>query len=314
MKELEDIVKSYHAACSQGIKTALATRGTRRGLCLPGNFGAKMLVTETGVLTRRYRRVAQGPSKEMCTSGKPMLMSGLLMLVTMRNDGHANGRRKLGCNGIIHILLEPVNAEDPTNPVACAEIISHRASTILVTLFTLRQRKAPQPGTCLVLTANGQMQHCITDGNLQNAIICRCTRITESFLFTKTYLSTGNDIRHIRLTFHQHHSLFIAGAGSDVVPLVHQLRTLGWHTIVVDDRPNAALPPCVFPEATLADHRQTCTGTFPGTNRSIYRGSADTHNYSYDLALLAANCFRCNYTFTGVLGPAKSAAHVRRTG
>ncbi|WP_436487114.1 XdhC family protein [Chitinophaga sp. ARDCPP14] len=304
MKELEDIVKSYYAACSQGMKTALATVVHVEGSAYR-QPGARMLVTETGVLT--------GAISGGCLEGDALRKAQLVMmqqqpmLVTYDTNDEDDAKLGvgLGCNGIIHILLEPVNAEDPTNPVAMLqEIISHRASAVLVTLFTLRQRKAPQPGTCLVLTANGQMQHCITDGDLQNAVTADAHHALQTHTsFTKTYLSTGNDYTAHIAYIPPAPQLLIAGAGNDVIPLVKIAALLGWHTIVVDGRPGYATT-MRFPEATQLITAKPAQVLSQVQTDHYTVAVLMTHNYNYDLALLA-QLLSLQLPYTGVLGPAK---------
>jgi xanthine dehydrogenase accessory factor len=304
MKELEDIVKAYHHACKQGLKTALATVVHVEGSAYR-QPGARMLVTENGQLT--------GAISGGCLEGDALRKAQLVMLqqrpmlVTYDTNDEDDAKLGigLGCNGIIHILLEPVNATDDSNPVTLLqEVTNHRTPAVLVTLFTLHNRKAPQPGTCLVLTANGQMQHNIPDGHLQNAITAdaRLALQTQN-TFTKTYLSTGNDYTAHTAYIPPAPQLLIAGAGNDVIPLVKMASLLGWHTIVVDGRPGYASA-IRFPEATqllTAKPAQVLSQvrTDPYTAVLLM-----THNYNYDLALLA-QLLPLALPYIGVLGPAK---------
>ena len=58
----------------------------------------------------------------------------------------------LGCNGVVHILFEPVKQEDPQNPVELLRLISNAGEeAVLVTLFSL---KKIQPGTRLLFLKN----------------------------------------------------------------------------------------------------------------------------------------------------------------
>ncbi|MDR6567217.1 XdhC family protein [Chitinophaga ginsengisegetis] len=304
MKELEDIVKSYHAACRQGIKTALATVVHVEGSAYR-QPGARMLVTETGMLT--------GAISGGCLEGDALRKAQLVMmqqrpmLVTYDTNDEDDAKLGvgLGCNGIIHILLEPVNAEDPGNPVAMLqEITSHRTPAVLVTLFTLRQRKAPQPGTCLVLTANGQLHHCITDAQLQNAITADAHQALQTRTsFTKTYVSTGNDYTTHTAYIPPAPQLLIAGAGNDVIPLVKMAALLGWHTTVIDGRPGYATT-MRFPEATQVITAKPVQ-VLPQVQTDQYTVAVlMTHNYNYDLALLA-QLLPLPLPYIGVLGPAK---------
>lgn len=304
MKELEDIVKAYHIACRQGLKTALATVVHVEGSAYR-QPGARMLVTEMGALT--------GAISGGCLEGDALRKAQLVMLqqqpllITYDTSDEDDAKLGvgLGCNGVIHILLEPVNPTDPGNPIALLQqITNHRTPAVVVTLFTLHNRKAPQPGTCLVLTANGQMEHHIPDCHLQNAITADAhLALQTQSTFTKTYLSTGNDYTAHTAYLPPVPQLVIAGAGNDVMPLVKMACLLGWHTIVIDGRPGYATT-ARFPEAT-----QLLTAKPPQVISQINTDQHTavvlmTHNYNYDLALLA-QLMPLPLPYIGVLGPAK---------
>jgi xanthine/CO dehydrogenase XdhC/CoxF family maturation factor len=304
MKEIEDIVKAYHTACRQGLKTALATVVHVEGSAYR-QPGARMLITENGHLT--------GAISGGCLEGDALRKAQLVMLqqqpmlVTYDTNDEDDAKLGvgLGCNGIIHILLEPVNNNDPRNPVALLqEVTNHRTPAVLVTLFTLHNRKAPQPGTCLVLTANGQMQHHIPDCHLQNALTADAhLALQTQTSFTKTYLSTGNDYTAHTAYLPPAPQLLIAGAGNDVIPLVKMASLLGWHTIVVDGRPGYASS-TRFPEATqllTAKPVQVLAQVQTDQHTAV---ALMTHNYNYDLALLA-QLLPLPLPYIGVLGPAK---------
>lgn len=304
MKELEDIVKSYHAACRQGLNTALATVVHVEGSAYR-QPGARMLITENGALT--------GAISGGCLEGDALRKAQLVMmqqrpmLVTYDTNDEDDAKLGvgLGCNGIIHILLEPVNAADPNNPVAMLqEITAHRTPAVLVTLFTLHQRQAPQPGTCLVLTANGQMQHCIPDCHLQNALTADAHQALQTqSSFTKTYLSTGNDYTAHTAFIPPAPQLLIAGAGNDVIPLVKMASLLGWHTSVIDGRPGYATP-ARFPDATQLITAKPAQVLLQVHTDPYTAAVLMTHNYNYDLALLA-QLLPLPIPYIGVLGPAK---------
>jgi len=304
MKELEDIVKAYHHACRQGLNTALATVVHVEGSAYR-QPGARMLVTENGLLT--------GAISGGCLEGDALRKAQLVMiqqqpmLITYDTNDEDDAKLGvgLGCNGIIHILLEPVNAADPGNPIALLQqVINHRSPAVLVTLFTLHNRKAPQPGTCLVLTANGEMQHHIPDCHLQNAITADAhLSLQTQTTFTKTYLSTGNDYTAHTAYIPPVPQLLIAGAGNDVIPLVQMAALLGWHTIVADGRPGYATT-TRFPQATqllTAKPAQLLSQVHTDQHTAVL---LMTHNYNYDLALLA-QVMPLPLPYIGVLGPAK---------
>src|SRR6201996_9525840 len=150
MKEIVDIVSAYEEAAGQGKKTALATVVLVEGSAYR-RAGARMLITEDGQLT--------GAISGGCLEGDALRKARMVilqqepMLVTYdtMDDDDARLGVGLGCNGIIHILIEPIN-DNRTNPITLLKaIISSRGYSVLATVFSLTDRKAQQPGTYLCL-------------------------------------------------------------------------------------------------------------------------------------------------------------------
>src|ERR1700741_2434471 len=155
MKEIIDIVAAYDQAKKSGKKTALATVVLVEGSAYR-KAGARMLITEDGQLT--------GAISGGCLEGDALRKARMVilqqepLLVTYdtTDDDDAKLGVGLGCNGIIHILIEPIHPENQNNPIQLLKSISNkRQNAVLVTLFSLQDRKSPQPGTCLMLTEDG---------------------------------------------------------------------------------------------------------------------------------------------------------------
>src|SRR5260370_37468655 len=116
MKEIKDILNAFDDAQKQGKKTALATVVHVDGSSYR-RAGARMLVTEDGQLT--------GAISGGCLEGDALRKARLAMvqnkpmLVTYdtTDDDDAKFGVGLGCNGIIHILIEPIFSEIETQPV-----------------------------------------------------------------------------------------------------------------------------------------------------------------------------------------------------
>ena len=116
MKEIQDIVKAYDLAQLAGKQTALATVVHVAGSSYRRS-GARMLVTEDGQLT--------GAISGGCLEGDALRRARLVMsqqkpmLVTYdtTDDDDAKLGVGLGCNGIIQILIEPIQPANPVNPI-----------------------------------------------------------------------------------------------------------------------------------------------------------------------------------------------------
>src|SRR5690554_2017387 len=161
MKEIREIIKAFDLAQKEGKQTALATVVQVEGSSYRSP-GARMLITEDGELT--------GAISGGCLEGDALKKAQLVIfqqqskLVTYNttDDDDAKFGIGLGCNGIIHILIEPVFPSQPDHPLALLkDCMADRNRKVLVTLFDLKNKRHPQPGSIL-LWNNG-----VEKGNLR---------------------------------------------------------------------------------------------------------------------------------------------------
>ncbi|NDC78207.1 MAG: XdhC family protein, partial [Chitinophagia bacterium] len=161
MKELLSILQAQDRAAKTGLPTALATVVHLEGSSYR-RPGARMLVTGEGDTT--------GAISGGCLEGDALrkalaaIAQGRSKLVTYdtSDEEDASIGVQLGCAGVIQVLFEPIDPSDPDNPVELLRrAASQRGHTVLATLFSLRDRRGPQPGTCLLMEAAGSTQgHC----------------------------------------------------------------------------------------------------------------------------------------------------------
>lgn len=303
MKEIIDIVAAYDEAKKLGKKTALATVVLVEGSAYR-RAGARMLITEDGELT--------GAISGGCLEGDALRKARLVilqqepLLVTYdtTDDDDAKLGVGLGCNGIIHILIEPVSDDCANNPIALLKIIlSKRQYGVLVTIFCIEDRKAPQPGTCLCMT---DVETIVTGSILpghQLAIINDAGSVLES-----RQSSVENYIERFPYTAFVELlkpvvALVIAGAGNDAIPLVKMAHVLGWDITVIDGRNNYALAER-FPQARrviVARPEEVLSHIEVGEWTAVVMM---THNYNYEMALLK-ELARYSFNYVGLLGPKK---------
>ncbi len=306
MKEIKDIIAAYEEAEKQHKQTALATVVHVEGSSYR-RPGARMLITEDGQLT--------GAISGGCLEGDALRKALLVMkekrtmLVTYDTSDEDDAKlgMGLGCNGIIQVLIEPIDNTDTNNPVQLLkEVTGKRQKAILITLFSMQDKKKLQPGTCLLLKEDGSAtgnvpafgDTIITDA--QNVFINQ----VSSF---KNYPATGANETHNITAFIEiikpAVSLVVVGAGNDVTPLVDMATILGWETTVVDGRPNYAKTER-FPSAcqVLVSKPEEVLKQITIDEQTVF--ALMTHNYSYDMAMLKELVSR-NVVYIGLLGPAK---------
>ncbi|GAA4087192.1 XdhC family protein [Mucilaginibacter panaciglaebae] len=307
MKEIIDIVTAFDQATKQGKKTALATVVMVEGSAYR-RAGARMLITEDGNLT--------GAISGGCLEGDALRKARLVilqqeaMLVTYdtMDDDDAKLGVGLGCNGIIHILIEPIT-DELDNPITLLKtVVDNGSNAVLVTLFSIENRKALQPGTCLCLTQrnvierklnkSGYRQNLINDANKVLS-----TQLSEINIYTGEVAYTAF-VEHIKPVI----SLIIVGAGNDAVPLTKIAAVLGWNITVIDGRNNYALPER-FPLAKkviIAKPDQLLSQVELNEWTAFV---LMTHNYNYELSLLQ-ELLPLHLSYIGLLGPKKKMEHI----
>jgi xanthine dehydrogenase accessory factor len=303
MKEVIDIVAAYDEAVKLGKKTALATVVLVEGSAYR-RAGARMLITEDGELT--------GAISGGCLEGDALRKARLVILqqepllatYDTTDDDDAKLGVGLGCNGIIHILIEPIVNEHTDNPIALLKtVLSKRQYGVLITVFSIEDRKAPQPGTCLCMTD----EETIVTGSILEGHQLAIINDAESVLVNRQSL-VKNYTEGIAYTafielLKPVISLVIAGAGNDTIPLVKMAHVLGWDITVVDGRTNYALKER-FPQACrviVAKPEEVLSFIHVNEWTAVI---LMTHNYNYEMALLKelANQY---FSYVGILGPKK---------
>lgn len=303
MKELQDIVQAFDKADGAGKQTALATVVYVEGSSYR-RAGARMLITEDGQLT--------GAISGGCLEGDALRKARLVMaqnkpmLVTYdtTDDDDAKFGVGLGCNGIIHILIEPISAAKPTNPIQLLKLfLSRREPVVLITLFTMNDKQAPQPGTCLLLTQEGNIKGTFPDETIKDMLLADANDVlVNGNSVTKTYIYGDKFTCFIEL-LQPTVSLVIFGAGNDAIPLVQLAAVLGWHIYMVDGRSNYAIPER-FPLAKkiIMAKPESALSQIDIDERTVI--ILMTHNYNYDLAVLK-QLLPLQIPYVGALGPKK---------
>ena len=301
MKEIDDIIKAYESATAQKTKTALATVVHVEGSSYR-RPGARMLVTETGELT--------GAISGGCLEGDALRKALLAIheernkLVTYdtNNEDDARFGVQLGCNGVIHILFEPVNPQAQHNPITLLKkAATERRYAVIVTLFSLLN-KQNQPGTACLLNDS---EFVINNSRQNENLPLNLRNDAQTALSTQTSLvkDYSSDLIGFVEVVEPKISLVIMGAGNDVIPLTQMADILGWSTTLVDGRhthanrqrfPNVHRICVAKPESALDE--------LTIDNRTAF--VLMTHNYNYDLEVLK-QLATINCAYIGILGPKK---------
>ena len=269
-----------------------------------------MLVTEDGRLT--------GAISGGCLEGDALRKAQLVMsrrqpmLVTYDTTDEDDAKLGvgLGCEGIIHIMIEPIDVSNPANPIAMLKsALAQRQHAVLVTLFSLHDRKAAQPGTCLFQPEEGDMI-----SNLQDDGLCPSIKADAKAVLSggqsdiKNYVSGENNFTAFFELLKPAVSMIVVGAGNDVQPLVEMAGILGWQITVADGRSGFATAER-FPLAnrllTVKPEKLLEKVTIDSQTVFVLM----THNYNYDLKVLR-QLIGLPVSYTGMLGPRKKLERI----
>jgi len=304
MKEIQDIVRAYGAACQLKKRTALATVVQVEGSAYR-RPGARMLVTEDGELT--------GAISGGCLEGDALRKARLVMaqqkaiLVTYDTTDDDDSRLGvgLGCNGIIQILIEPIVAENPDNPIALlSTVLSQRQQGVVVTLFSLQNRMGVQPGTCLLLPEKAEVRGKVQPEALRDLLASEAVQVLKNQRSViRNYQLKDKVISAFVEYLRPPVSVVVLGGGNDVQPLVQMARILGWLVTVIDGRTNYAVK-SRFPLAdqVLVAKPPQVLDLIAVDGQTVFL--LMTHNYNYDLAMLR-QLIPLAVPYVGVLGPKK---------
>lgn len=300
MKEISDIIIAYELANKQGKKSALATVVHVEGSSYR-RPGARMLVTDDGQLTGAISGgCLEGDALRKALLAISQQKNKLVTYNTMDEDDAKFGVQ-LGCNGIVHILFEPIPDDEENNAIyLLRQLISKRKNAVLVTLFSLQH--ALQPGTSLLYRQDG-VKSLLPNTFTEEVVTVAKEVFRNNVSSIKKYNWQGTELNAFIEFIKPPVSIIIAGAGNDVQPLVEITSLLGWQITVVDGRQT---------HATLTRFSKANKVLVAKPTELLQQVDIDeqtvfvlmTHNYNYDLAMLKElRNTGCRYI--GILGPKK---------
>jgi xanthine dehydrogenase accessory factor len=262
--------------------------------------GARMLVTEDGELTGAISGgCLEGDARQRA---RRAIFQGEPALVTYDTRDEDDPRHGLGpgCQGVVRILLEPLNFQDEANPLEILRSFAqHPAPAVLATVFeTDNTGLRAAVGQRLLLSDGGVVRGTpLLAAPLAEAAHTTFAQGRSQVLDIET---DAGPVRALLEVLTPPLRLVVYGAGNDAQPLVHLAASLGWHITVVDGRPNLATPPR-FPEAAevrIVPVRELETVTPDPLAYHVLL----SHNYAYDLAALQT-LLPSPVPYIGLLGP-----------
>lgn len=289
MIELKRIVEAHTHTDFDKHQAALATVVKVEGSSYRSP-GAKMFILNNGLW--------EGSVSGGCLEGdvlrqaREVMQSGRAKVITYDTNEDSNHQLgiNLGCNGIIHIYIEPLNRNNPLIPIF-KKIIQHEKETILV------KKMGELPGFSWIKT-NGEILDSTMDYREFNGF-----NKFEKELYAKTSgLVTSNDEEVFFEHFEPGIDLVVVGGGGDAQPVVNLANQMGWNVRLTDECA-AHLFPKNFPQAQVIQ----CDRQYMGEKIRTTPYSAVvlmTHNLDYDRDALI-QLLEGEAPYIGIVGPKK---------
>ncbi|WP_114750444.1 XdhC family protein [Pleomorphovibrio marinus] len=299
MKEIKEIISSFEEAVERGEQTALATVVKVIGSSYR-RPGARMLVTENGMLT--------GAISGGCLEGDALKKAQLVMLKKQSmlvtydttDEDDAKFGVGLGCNGIIHILIEPIDPSQELHPIQLLKkCLTDRSPKVLATLFDLENPRKPQIGTCWLKTSEQTIAFGKSEP-FQGTLTPMAQKVLQD---KKSWIAALEGQHAFVELVHAPIRLMIVGAGNDAIPLSKMAQLLGWEVTLIDGRENHANSgrfPNVEDIRVLDAEMVYETLHFDDRTAMVLM----THNFNYELLLLK-EMLPISIPYVGVLGPKK---------
>lgn len=306
MTELQRLLLAYDQHRAAGQPCALATVVEVLGSAYR-RPGARMLVTQDGELT--------GAISGGCLEGdarlraRRVIFQGEPALVTYDTRDEDDPRHGLGpgCQGVVRILLEPLDFQDAANPLELLRgFARHPAPAVLATVFeTDTSGPKATVGQRLLLSAAGAVQ----GTPMLAESLAQAARATLALGHSQVLdLATdAGPVRALLEVLTPPLRLVVYGAGNDAQPLVHLAGLLGWHVTVVDGRPHLATA-ARFPEAAAVRTVPVSELETQEPDPLAYHVLL-SHNYAYDLAALQT-LLHSPAPYVGLLGPRLKATRL----
>lgn len=305
MKEVKSIIEAYRKVDFTQHQAALATVMRVHGSSYR-RPGARMLMTDDGRWT--------GAISGGCLEGDALRKArqailhnrpSLITYDTMDDNSATSLGVGLGCNGIIDVLIEPIDPADDYNAIRLLERFAEKGElAVMATAFDASGANGLLQGQRLLLNGAGEKSSTFSDARLERLVFAD---VQKAFIANRPaicqYETEGEMVEVLIETLHPGIQLVLFGGGFDAAPITTLAKNLGWSVTVTDDC-IAHLGAKRFPDA---ENVTLCQRDQVSTDIEFKRFSAAvliSHNYKYDYAVLK-ELIKNRPTYLGIMGPKK---------
>lgn len=300
MKDFKTIVAEFRKIDLRHRKAALATVVKVRGSSYRSP-GARMLITDDG---RWVGSISGGCLEgDALRKARQVMGDNIPMTVTYDTSEESNQNLGigLGCNGVIDVLIEPIDLSKTNNPIDLFEsFLKTKEPLALATIFN----SVSGVGEKAILLGTGEVVNSFTNPDLTARVISDLNQLVQTKKSEAKMYATGEGEAEVFMELIQPTvSLIIFGGGFDARPVSNLAKSLGWDVRVTDECV-AHIAPVFFP---TADKLSLCHRDFIDRDFEITPFTACvlmSHNYEYDRDVLK-KLLKSNTPYIGILGPRK---------
>ena len=307
MNEVWTIIEAFDESQARGEASALATVVSVEGSAYR-RPGARMLITSSGQTTGNIS--AGCLENDVIEHARRVIESGAAQLVeydTASTSEEVVWGLGLGCNGIVRVLIEPLNPDSIYVEALRRSCESDAASVSVATIYqhTPSTTAAAQieTGARLFVGEDGAVRFEKLSDRVVSVLAGEMRALSQKNVPSGVPIFDvdGDTVKVFIETLLPPVPLVVFGAGYDALPVVEFARSLGWQTQVVDPQ---ARPACrsrfsVADRVTLARPEEVPeqVSITPRTLTLLM-----SHNYSHDLEILRF-LLASPAPYIGVMGP-----------
>jgi xanthine dehydrogenase accessory factor len=302
MKEQKNIVAAFQKVQETKQLAALATVVKVRGSSYRSP-GARMLITDDG---RWVGSISGGCLEGDALRKARMVMSShkpITVTYDTREESNQNLGVGLGCNGLIDVFIEPIDAHDEFCPINLfRKIINVKEPVALATVF--KNSNSEELGRKVLIDRSGQILfNSFLDIEAASMVIDDLNKLFDNRRSEVKSYSRDNELEVFLELIEPTVSLIIFGGGFDARPVSHLAKSLGWNVTVTDECVSH-IAPVFFPSA---DTLSLCQRQFIDRDFNITPYTACvlmSHNYEYDRDVFM-KLLKTEAPYIGILGPRK---------
>lgn len=261
--------------------------------------GARMLILEDG---KWVGSISGGCLEgDALRKARKVMTEKVAMTVTYDTTEESNQNLGigLGCNGVIDVLIEPIEQDSAYNPITLFTQFIHTSKPLGVATIFNGEGIAEK----MIINIDGELSSKFTNKKLNGLVKNDLdTVFTSHKSEAKTYI-VQSDVEVFIELVQPTISVILFGGGFDARPVSQLAKSLGWEVSVTDECV-AHIAPVFFPSA---DKLSLCERQFIDRDFNITPYTACvlmSHNYEYDRDVLR-KLLNSETPYIGILGPRK---------